>query len=168
MGSRHQKTFGAPAKICGSGAEAGFSILEVLIAAVLVALAAVGASVMYGFGQALVQNQGVNRQEALLAQQRIEQIRSSGFGIGAGSATWPGDVREETAWITVPNHAGFERTTIITGVCPTNYTLAWNDASCATSTVEAKRVVVTVRAVMTGVQDPQTEPAIVQTILVAR
>lgn len=156
-------------KLAAFRGQAGFSILEVIVAAVIVAIAAVGLSVMYSTGQALVQAQGSNRAALQLAQQRIEQIRAGGFGPQALP-----DYREETAFVGIPNNPGYERTTIITGVCPNDFTATWaNSGDCSPSltAVEAKRVVVTVRANNGGIggtTDPQTQPAILQLILVRR
>ena len=58
----------------------GISIIEVLIGAVLVLIAAIGTALMFSTGQAYVQSEGDNRVAVLLAQQRLEQIRSAGFG----------------------------------------------------------------------------------------
>jgi Tfp pilus assembly protein PilV len=146
---------------------AGFSVLEVLIAAVIVAVAAIGLSVMYSTGQALVQAQGTNRIALQLAQQRIEQLRAGGFGVQALP-----DNREETAYVAVANSPGYERTTVITGVCPNNFNTAWvnpGDCTPGQAAVEAKRIVVTVRAnnaQIAGTTDPQTQPAIMQLIMV--
>ncbi|HET8575786.1 MAG TPA: prepilin-type N-terminal cleavage/methylation domain-containing protein [Methylomirabilota bacterium] len=156
-------------KFAALRSQAGFSILEVIVAAVVVAIAAIGLSVMYSTGQALVQAQGSNRAALQLAQQRIEQIRAGGFGPQALP-----DLREETTFAGIPNNPGYERTTIITGVCPNDFTVTWansGDCSPALPTVEAKRVVVTVRAnngQVGGTLDPQTQPAVLQLILVRR
>jgi len=72
--------------------QAGFSMIEVLIAAVIVAIAIIGLFMMYSTGQALVQAQGSNRVAVQLAQQRLEELRAGGFG----AASLP-DGREETA-----------------------------------------------------------------------
>jgi prepilin-type N-terminal cleavage/methylation domain-containing protein len=156
--------------------QSGFSMIEVLIAAVIVAAAIVGLFMMYSTGQALVQAQGSNRVTLQLAQQRVEELRAGGFG----TASLP-DPREETAFVTVLNpvtnandNPGYERTTLISGVCPNDFSTAWANAGDCTpgqATVQAKRVVVTVRRIdgqTPGTTDPQTQPAIVQLVLVSR
>jgi prepilin-type N-terminal cleavage/methylation domain-containing protein len=149
--------------------QAGFSLLEVVIAALLVAVGVLGLSMMYSTGQALVQAQGTNRVALQLAQQRIEQIRAGGFGVQVLA-----DNREETAFAAIANNPGYERTTIITGVCPNDFATPWvnpGDCAPAQAAVEAKRVVVTVRANDgggVGTTDPQTQPAVMQIILVRR
>ncbi len=156
-------------KLVGPAPQGGILMLEVLVAAVIVAIAAIGLSLMYSTGQALVQAQGLNRVAVQLAQQRIEQIRAGGFG----PQTLP-DLREEPSFISVPNNLGYERTTVITGVCPNDFAITWaTSGDCAPnqSAVEAKRVVVTIRAnngQAAGTTDPQTQPAIMQMILVRR
>lgn len=157
-------------KFAASPGQAGFSMIEVLIAAVIVAIAIIGLFMMYGTGQALVQAQGSNRVAVQLAQQRLEELRAGGFG----TAVLP-DPREETAFVAVPNNPGYERTTIITGTCPNDFSTAWVLPGDCTApgqpTVQAKRIVVTVRKIdgrTPGTTDPQTQPAIIQTILVSR
>lgn len=149
--------------------QAGFSLLEVIVAAVVVAIGILGLSMMYSTGQALVQAQGTNRTALQLAQQRIEQIRAGGFGVQVLA-----DNREELTYVAFANNPGYERITIITGVCPNDFTTAWvtgADCTPAQAAVEAKRVVVTVRANnggALGTTDPQTQPVVMQLILVRR
>ena len=59
--------------------QAGFSLLEVLVCAFIVGIAAVGLALMFSSGQAFVQAEGDNRVALFLAQQRMEQIRAVGF-----------------------------------------------------------------------------------------
>lgn len=156
-------------KLVGPAPQGGIFILEVLVAALIVAIAAVGLSLMYSTGQALVQAQGANRVAVQLAQQRIEQVRAGGFG----PQTLP-DLREEPSFVSVPNNPGYERTTVITGVCPNDFSLVWSgggDCVPSVGAVQAKRIVVTVRAnngQTAGTTDPQTQPATMQMILVHR
>jgi len=150
----------------------GFTLIEALIAAGIVGIAAVGVAMMVGTAQNFVQAEGGNRVAFYVAQQRMEQIRSTGFG----SATLP-DPREETAatGVQIDNFSdtdavpGFRRQTLITGVCPTDYSLAWNN--CPTSSVLlAKLVTVSVRVLDGGTTftDPQTQPVVIQSVLVKR
>ena len=157
--------------------EAGFSLIEVLIGGLIVAIAGVGMAMMFGRGQAMVQGGGDDRAALALAIQRLEQVRAAGFG----SPTLP-DPREETAvdGVQINNVSnsdavpGFRRRTIITGVCPTNFTIAWNDGACPQplnpGTVEAKLVTVMVRMQEPGSTntDVQTRPVVLSTILVRR
>ena len=151
------------------GRQSGFSMIEVLIAAVIVAIAIVGLFMMYSTGQALVQAQGSNRVAVQLAQQRVEELRAGGFG----TALLP-DGRQETAFVSIPDNPGYERTTVISGVCPNDFSTAWvvnDDCTPAQPTVQAKKVIVTVRRIdgrTAGTTDPQTQPAIVQLVLVSR
>ena len=156
-------------KFAAPPGQAGFSMIEVLIAAVIVAVAIIGLFMMYSTGQALVQAQGSNRVAVQLAQQRLEELRAGGFG----AASLP-DGREETAFVAVPNNPGYERMTVISGVCPNDFSTAWaNSGDCTPgqTTLQAKKVVVTVRRIdgqTPGTTDPQTQPAIVQLVLVSR
>lgn len=149
--------------------EAGFSIIEVAIGATLVAIVGVATALMFGTGQALVQNQGDTRIALYLAGQRLEQVRATGYG----STSLP-DTREETSWVDMstltPSYPGYQRTTTFAGVCPTNFTLAWNDGGCspATTVVEAKLITVTVRVGSMPTGDPQAPDVVLQTVIIRR
>lgn len=146
---------------------AGFTLLEALLASALVAIAGMGVLMMFSNAQTAVYSSGQDRIAAQLAQQRIEQVRATGYG-----TKFPPDPREETIWTLVPNNPGYERMTIITEVCSTNFAIAWNDGACLPATTEAQTriVVVTVRALNNDrpETDPQTTPAVMQTVLVRR
>jgi type II secretory pathway pseudopilin PulG len=146
----------------------GFTLLEAILASLLVSIAFIGVLMMFSTGQTFVQSSGTDRIAAQLAQQRIEQVRATGYG-----KKFPADPREETIWTLVPNNPGYERQTIITDVCSTNFTIAWDNGACSPPTTEAQTriVVVTVRALnnnLPNVVDPQTTPAVMQTVLVRR
>ena len=145
---------------------AGFTLLEAVLSSALVAIAGMGVLMMFATAQTFVQSSGTDRIAAQLAQQRIEQVRATGYGTKS-----PPDPREETIWTLVPNNPGYERTTIITDVCSTNFAIAWN-VGCVPATTEAQTriVVVTVRALNNNqpLVDPQTTPAVMQTVLVRR
>ena len=149
------------------GSTAGFTLLEAILSSALVAIAGMGVLMMFATAQTFVQSSGTDRIAAQLAQQRIEQVRATGYG-----TKFPPDPREETLWTLVPNNPGYERTTIVTDVCSTNYAIAWNNGGCVPATTEAQAriVVVTVRALNANqpVTDPQTTPAVIQTVLVRR
>lgn len=140
--------------------------------ATLVAISAVGIALMFGTGQAYIQAEGDNRVAIQLAQQRLEQVRGSGFGATSGT-----DPREEASWTNIASHTGYQRTTTITSVCPTDFTLAVpNPASppggCVpaptTGGIEAKQITVTVRAIDTvaGTVDAKTTPVTLQSVMV--
>ena len=146
---------------------AGFTLLEAILSSMLVGIAGMGVLMMFSTGQTFVQSSGTDRISAQLAQQRIEQVRATGYG-----KKFPPDPREEPGWTLVPNNPGYERTTVITDVCSTNFAIAWNDGGCVPATTEAQTriVVVTVRALNNNqaLVDPQTTPAVMQTVLVRR
>ena len=58
----------------------GLSLVEVLAVTVIVGIAVIGVALMFGKGSAWVSATGADRVAAGLAQQRIEQIRASGWG----------------------------------------------------------------------------------------
>ena len=60
--------------------DSGLSIVEVLAATLVVGIAVVGVALMFGKGAAWVSATGDDRVAAGLAQQRIEEIRASGWG----------------------------------------------------------------------------------------
>lgn len=146
---------------------AGFTLLEAILSALLVSITAIGVLMMFATGQAFVQGSGRDRIAAQLAQQRIEQVRATGYG-----TKFPPDPREELGWRLVPNNPGYERTTVITDVCSTNFAIAWNSGACVPATTEAQTriVIVTVRALDNNQPqvDPKTTPAVMQTVLVRR
>ena len=163
-------------KIVGEGlaSEAGMSLLEVLFGIAIVGMAAMGMAMMFGMGQGMVQGGGDNRAALSIAQQRLEQVRAAGFG----PSTLP-DPREELGvqGVQIDNFGdsdavpGFRRRTIITGVCPTNFAIAYNDGACPTSpNVEAKLVTVMVRMKDPGSSntDVQTLPVVLSTVLVKK
>lgn len=170
--------FRAPKAIKDTGRvlanEAGMSLIEVLIGIAIVAMVAVGIAMMFGMGQGMVQGGGDNRAALSIAQQRLEQVRAAGFG----PPTLP-DPREELGaqGVQIDNFSdsdavpGFRRRTVITGVCPTNFAIAYNDGACPSSpNVEAKLVRVMVRMKDPGSNntDVQTLPVILSTVLVKK
>jgi len=141
----------------------GVSILEVLIAALLLGIASAGVAVMFGTGQAFIVGEGDNRIAAALARQAVEQVRASGFGPTAGA-----DPREELTFTAAPYagiHPGYERTIVITSVCADNYLPA-----CSPPTpIEAKLITVTVRATQ-GVKgaDVSASPVVLRSVMVLK
>jgi type II secretory pathway pseudopilin PulG len=146
---------------------AGFTLLEAIISATIVGIAGMGVLMIFGTGQTYIQSSGTDRIAAQLAQQRIEQVRAAGYG-----KKFPLDPRLELIMTPVPGNPGFERTTVITDVCSTNFAIAWDNGACSPATPEGqtKLVVVTVRALNGGGAgtDPQTTPVVLQTVLVRR
>jgi Tfp pilus assembly protein PilV len=59
--------------------ERGISLIEVIVAAVVVGIGAVGVALMFSAGQAYIQAEGDNRVALFLAQQKLEQFGSVGF-----------------------------------------------------------------------------------------
>ncbi len=57
----------------------GISIIEVLIAALLLGIASAGVAVMFGSGQAFIVGEGDNRVALALARQAVEQVRGLGL-----------------------------------------------------------------------------------------
>jgi len=167
--SRGLKTVGR-----GLEADSGMSLIEVIFGIAIVGIAAVGMAMMFGMGQGMVQGGGDNRAALSIAQQRLEQVRAAGFG----PSTLP-DPREEASPDGVPINnfgdsdavPGFRRRTIITGVCPTNFAIAYNAGGCPSSpNVEAKLVTVMVRMMnpATNATDVQTLPVVLSTVLVKK
>lgn len=141
----------------------GVSIIEVLIAALLLGIATAGVTLMFGTGQAFIVGEGNNRVALALARQAVEQVRASGFGPTTGA-----DPREEltfnsTAYGTT--HPGYERTITIASVCANNFLPA-----CSPPTpIEAKLITVTVRATG-GIQgtDVAASPVVLRSVMVLK
>lgn len=141
----------------------GVSIIEVLIAALLLGIATAGVTLMFGTGQAFIVGEGDNRVALALARQAVEQVRASGFGPTTGA-----DPREEltfnsTAYGTT--HPGYERTITIASVCANNFLPA-----CSPPTpIEAKLITVTVRATG-GVQGTNVtaSPVVLRSVMVLK
>jgi type II secretory pathway pseudopilin PulG len=57
----------------------GVTLVEALIGAVIVGIAAVGVALMFSSGQAFINAEGDSRVATYLAQQRIEQVRARGY-----------------------------------------------------------------------------------------
>jgi type II secretory pathway pseudopilin PulG len=141
----------------------GISIVEVLIAALLLGIASAGVALMFGSGQAFIAGEGDNRVALALARQALEQVRASGFGPTSGA-----DPRQEltfnsTAYGTT--HPGYERTITIASVCANNFL-----PTCSPPTpIEAKLITVTVRALQ-GVKgaDVSASPVVLRSVMVLK
>ena len=72
-----------------SPSEAGIALLEVLVTAVVVGIAAIGVAFMFSFGNTSVVAKGDDRVALSLAQQKIEQLRAGGYSsaIASGAST---------------------------------------------------------------------------------
>jgi len=64
--------------LCALRGERGVAIIEVLTAAVILAIAVIGLAVMFSWGQSFVVAQGDDRVALYLAQQRIESLYGCG------------------------------------------------------------------------------------------
>jgi len=143
----------------------GVSILEVLVAALLLGIASAGVAVMFGTGQAFIVGEGDNRIAAALARQAVEQVRASGFG-----STDPTfiDPRVQLTFTAAPYagvHPGYERTITIEPVCASNFLPACSPPN----PTEAKLITVTVRATQ-GVKgaDVTASPVILRSVMVLK
>lgn len=153
--------------------EAGLAIVEVLVGAVVVGIAAVGIALMFGYGQTFIQAEGETRVAVQLARQRIEQVLASGFGATSGA-----DPREEATPVDLGTispselrRPGYQRTTTIASVCPTNFAIAGSDPGCAPaiSQIEGKLITVTVRALDPGGNvDANIPPVSLTSVMVLR
>lgn len=169
-----------------SRASAGTSLLEVLIGATLVAIAAVGTALMFSSGQAFIQSEGDNRVALQIAQERLERVRAGAFGSTTccNASLFPGvcDGREEpglacpdasTSWQTDPvNHPGYRWRTTIDARCPNDFAVSSLSAfSCPPgfTSLEAKMVTVTVQPLegtSSTQQDRMAQPVTLQAIMV--
>ena len=141
----------------------GISIIEVLIAALLLGIASAGVAVMFGSGQAFIVGEGDNRVALALARQAVEQVRASGFGPTTGV-----DPRQELAFNSTAygtTYPGYERRITIDPACPNDFI-----PGCPLpATIEAKLITVTVRATG-GVKgtDVAASPVILRSVMVLK
>jgi type II secretory pathway pseudopilin PulG len=153
--------------------EQGMALLEVIIGAVLVAIAAVGVALMFSSGQASIHADADNRIALFLANQRIEQLRARGFdavAIPDPETATPNDLTDE-------GYPGYRRTTVVTEQCPTNFTLLRSaplcDCNpsdypvCATQTTKVVAVTITpMEGTSTTVTDRMATPVTIQAVLI--
>ena len=161
---------GGGARGAGPGGDEGMALLEVLIASVLVALAAVGVGLMFSSGQASIHADGDNRVALFLAGQRIEAIRAQGY---TGSLAAFGTVVETsaTAGSTLQDNPGYRRTTVVSDQCPANYSILRSAGACPSppATDQAKLITVTVEPMegaSTTVTDRMARSVTLQAVLV--
>jgi type II secretory pathway pseudopilin PulG len=74
-------------KLSRSAEETGFSLVEVLVAGLVIGVAVIGVSMMFGTGSAWVAALGEDRVGVGLAQQRIEQVRADTISRGWNSSS---------------------------------------------------------------------------------
>jgi len=124
----------------------GLSLVEVLVAAVVIAIAALGTAVLFATGQAYITAEGDNRTSLTLAQDRMERLRALGYAGLVGTAATGTDVPYAcpTTWV---GSCGLTRWTATWGVTCLNqddYTnVIGPGPSCAST--EAKQITVTVK-----------------------
>jgi Tfp pilus assembly protein PilV len=109
--------------------ERGLSLIEVVVGAVIVGIAAIGVALMFGAGQAYVEAEGDNRIALFLAQQRIEQIRAMGHS-GIMAAWTPPQIIIESS---IPNYPGYRRTTLLGCMNPDDFTQQLEECLATTS-----------------------------------
>ena len=126
------------------GEQRGLSLVEVLVASVVVGIAGVGVAMMFGTGQAYINAEGDNRVMLFLAQQRIEQVRALGY-----SSLFASPPSSSTQ--AVPNHPGYTRSVSIECVPRDNYAAA--SEACVNGT-SALRIVATVSVTPADAKSP--------------
>jgi hypothetical protein len=131
---------------------AGIGLVEVLAASLILGIAVIGIALMFGKGSAFVAASGSDRVAAGLAQQRIEQIRASGWAPPCApeqppaacwlqwieSRDWASGTVNEAGWlkdVVVSDGRSFQRRTCIQHVDPTSATppFALDDPAWLTS-----------------------------------
>ena len=122
--------------------ETGVIMLEVLTAAVILAIAVIGLAVMFSWGRSFVVAQGDDRVALYLAQQRIESLRASGYTAVEALKTNCGGTPEADENLTAGagNAQSFTRQTAIEHVSNNLQT-----PECGTDTI---RITVTVTPTM--------------------
>ena len=137
--------------------ERGLSLIEVLVAALIVGISAVGVALMFGTGQAYVWTEGDSRVALYLAQQKVEQFRSVGYAsIGAPASA------SETVDLTPTGATVLQQ-----------YTRSWSvdcvsdtDYSSVVTCPGAKRITVTVQR--SPVDPKAVGPVVLDTVLANR
>ncbi len=147
--------------------EEGIALLEVLVGAIVVAVAVIGLALMVSLGQAWVVAQGDEYVALYLAQQKIENLAACApapcpADCGACGLAGPG-FTDGTSTQTIQNTGEsatqtFTRATTVECVDPTNYTDT-GVVACPTPP-QAKRITVTVTPAMR-----QADAVTVQTVL---
>jgi type II secretory pathway pseudopilin PulG len=86
MKRRHGDDGPKPPNLSRLTEESGISLVEVLIAALVIGVAVMGLSLMFGSGGAWVASTGDDRVASGLAQQMIEQVRTTGWPCATSAA----------------------------------------------------------------------------------
>jgi Tfp pilus assembly protein PilV len=142
------------------GDASGITLIESLIASVVVGVGVIGLAVMLGTGQSVLSAEGDNRVAVFLAQQAIEHCRWQGFASAtAGTTTERIDASSSvadasnpcapasasntlTANCTTSTRICYTRTTVVDCVSATDYTAS---ADCTATPTPPKRITVTVQ-----------------------
>jgi len=129
--------------LCALRGDTGVIMLEVLTAAVIIAIAAIGLAVMFSWGQSFVVAQGDDRLALYLTQQRIESLRASGYtALEALSSNCGGTAEaDETLTAGAGNAQSFTRQTNVQHVNDANLSIP----ECPTDSI---RIIVTVTPTM--------------------
>jgi Tfp pilus assembly protein PilV len=138
----------------------GITLIESLIASVVVGVGVIGLAVMLGTGQSVLSAEGDNRVAVFLAQQAIEHCRWQGFARAtAGTTTEKIDASSSVADASNPCAPAsasnilttncttstticYARTTVVDCVSTSDYTAS---ADCTATPTPPKRITVTVR-----------------------
>lgn len=91
--------------------ESGFTLIEVLVASVVLVMALLGVATMCLAAYAHLARSGEETQAVILGQQRIEWLRNQGYAAGAMSAGTTTEVLSGT-------FNGYSRVTVITNDTP--------------------------------------------------
>ena len=128
---------------CALRGECGVAIIEVLTAAVILAIAVIGLAVMFSWGRSFVVAQGDDRVALYLTQQRIESLRASGYTVVEALNSNCGGTPEADENLTAGagNAQSFTRQTAVEHVNDTNLATP----ECGTDTI---RITVTVTPTM--------------------
>ena len=161
--------------ICTVGAvfrdRAGVTLIEILVASVVIGIGAIGLALMLGTGQAVLTAEGDNRGALYLAQQRIEQLRAQGFLTVATAllapisyASYTGTETLDAQMQTPPVGAVlYTRTTSIECVSAADYATVLSD--CTGSPTPPMRITVTVTTTPGGQLHQRTRPVTLRSVL---
>ena len=141
--------------LCALRDQRGVALVEVLIAGIVVAIAAIGLAVMFSWGQAFVVAQGDGRVALYLAQQKIESLRASSYSAAeALNSNCDGTPEaDENLTAGMGNSQSFIRQTAVELVKDDDLTTP----ECGTNTIH---ITVTVTANI-----PQADPVTLQAVL---
>ncbi|MGH7412341.1 MAG: type IV pilus modification PilV family protein [Candidatus Methylomirabilis sp.] len=128
------------------GDQAGVSLVEILIAGLVVGVAVIGLALMFSRGNTYVFATGDDRIALGLAEQKIEQIRAAGFGVANPGVVVTEPVTTEMVPTgTATKKRSFTRVTCIQYVDPANITSPAYASDCPAGAVTlTKRITVIV------------------------